>query len=228
MPGAPQLPGTGDAERVAAHSLDVGAHGDQATGQVGNLRLAGGVGKHRFPVRQDRRHQGVFRPPHRDHGKDDMGAFQAAGSPGLDVALLQPDVGAELGQRLQVQVQGSGADGAAPRQGHPGMAEARQQGAENQDGRPHLAHQVVWRRVAYVGGREGATASLIHVHVHPELAQEMGHGRDIHQAGNVGQGQGLSSEQAGRHQRQGGVLGPADGDGAGERLAAQDADAVHG
>ena len=37
----------------------------------------------------------------------------------------------------------------------------------------------------------------------------------------------LVGQQAGRHQRQGGVLGAADGDLAGERPAAADADAIH-
>jgi hypothetical protein len=44
------------------------------------------------------------------------------------------------------------------------------------------------------------------------LGQQMGHGGDIRQMWQIAQNQGFIAQQTGRQERQGGVLGTADGD----------------
>ena len=58
------------------------------------------------------------------------------------------------------------------------------------------------------------------------LRQQQRHGGDVGKPRHVRQHQPLVGEQAGGHQRQGGVLGAADADLAGERPATADADAI--
>ena len=67
---------------------------------------------------------------------------------GLDVAVLEVDLGAHGLQALQVLVDGPGADGAAAGQGHPGLAEAGQQRPQHQHRGPHGLDQLVGGLVA--------------------------------------------------------------------------------
>ena len=60
-----------------------------------------------------------------------------------------------------------------------------------------------------------------------EAAQDIGHEGDIGQPRHIGQHQRLVAQQAGGHERQGGVLGAADGDFTLEPGAALDANAIH-
>src|SRR3546814_1487620 len=64
---------------------------------------------------------------------------------GVDVALLQADFGAKLLEAVQVEVDRARADGAAARQRHLGLADARHQRPQHQHRGAHLAHQVVRR-----------------------------------------------------------------------------------
>ena len=59
------------------------------------------------------------------------------------------------------------------------------------------------------------------------LRDQLRHGDDVGEQRHVGQHQALVGQHAGRHQRQGRVLGAADRDVAVQRLAAADADPVH-
>jgi len=63
-----------------------------------------------------RSQQRVFGGAHRDEGERDLSALQAPRGLGVDVAFVQIDLGAQGLQGLQVQVDGTRADGAAARQ----------------------------------------------------------------------------------------------------------------
>ncbi len=59
------------------------------------------------------------------------------------------------------------------------------------------------------------------------LDQEMRQGRDVGENGNMAQEERFLGEEHRRHKRQRRILGAADGDGAGKRLAATDANLIH-
>ena len=105
--------GAGDAQLVGADPLDLGAHGDQAARQVAYLGLARGIAQHRLAVGEARRHQEVFGGADRDCRELDLRALQPSRHPGVDVAVDQIDLGAELCQPLEVQIDRPVADGAA-------------------------------------------------------------------------------------------------------------------
>jgi hypothetical protein len=150
---AVQTGDTGDRHGRRARPLDLGAHGVQAFLQVDQLGLAGGVvqdgdavgdhgGQHRMLGRADR-----------DDREGDLGALQAARGLGVDIAFVQIDLGAQRFQRLQVQVDGARADGAAAGQTHLGLAGAGDQRAQHVERGPHLADQVIGREAAGDLGR---------------------------------------------------------------------------
>jgi hypothetical protein len=144
---AVQLAHALDPDPARAVALDARAHGDQHLGQVGDLRLLGGVLEHRLALGQGRRHQQVLGAGDGDHVGRDPRTLQPRGA-GDDVAVLDRDVGAERLQALDVLVDRPGADGAAARQRHPRLAEAGDQRPEHQDRGAHRLHQVVGRLLA--------------------------------------------------------------------------------
>jgi hypothetical protein len=125
----------------------------QAHGEVGDLRLARGVHQLGFALRQRRGHQEVLGGADGDLREDDPRAFQARRRAGVDVAAFQFDGGAELLQRLQVQVHWPRADGAAARQADLRFAVPGQQRAEDEHRGAHPAHDVI--RGLEIRGRAG-------------------------------------------------------------------------
>ena len=204
-------------------------------GEVRDLGFARRIGENRLALGQDRRHQQVFRAAHGNDGKDDRGALQSVGRRCLDIALVEFDLGAQLGQGPEMQIDGPRADGAAARQRDLGPPVTRQQGPENEHRSPHLAHQIVGRRGA-VGRARGQfenparrTAALaVHGDLNPEIGEQARHGGHVDQVRKIGQRQGIGGQKACRHQRQGRVLGPSDGNGAAQRIAANDTNSIHG
>ena len=88
-------------------------------------------------------------------GKDDVSTGQAARGLGVDEAALDFDLGAELRQPLQVQVDRAAADGAAAGQRHERLAAAREQRPEHEHACAHLAHELIGRgRVRDLAGRQ--------------------------------------------------------------------------
>jgi len=159
------------------------------------------------------------------------------GHGGDDVAALDLDLGAHLFQRLEMQIDRAGADGAAAGQRHLGFAAAGQQRAQHQHRGAHLAHQIIGGR----GVGDGLGVELEHAarmppvgglavqdHLDTVLSQQVGHGGDVGQMRQIGEIERLVGQQAGRHQRQRRVLGATDGDGALERRTADDSDLIHG
>ena len=147
----------------------------------------------------------------------------------VDVAAVEPERRAHLLQALEVQVDRPGADRAAARQRDARLARAGQQRAEHQDRGAHLAHDVVGRLGAGDRAAERQRAAVVADRIDGDavLGQQQAHGLDVGKPRHVAEHQALVGQQGGGHQRQGGVLGAADDDLAGERPAAADADAVH-
>jgi hypothetical protein len=145
----------------------------------------------------------------------------------VDVAAVEANLGAHLLQALEVQVHRARADGAAARQAHPRLAAARDERAEHEDAGAHLADDVVGRLGVGHGAAEAERAVGAVLDGDAVLGEQRAHGRDVGEAGHVLQHEALVGEQARDHERQRRVLGAADGNGALERPAASDADAVH-
>ena len=189
------------------------------------------------PSASDGGHQDVLGAAHGHLREDHFSALQTSGgNGGDDIAALDLDLGTHGLQGLQMQIHRAGADGAAAGQGHLGIAEAGQQRTQHQHRGAHLAHQIIGRGgIGDIGRRQlqhptgmAAIGSLTVERQHDAvLGQQIGHGGDIHQMRQIGQAQGLVGQQTGGHEGQGGVLGPADGNDAPQRGAADDADLVH-
>ncbi len=132
----------------------------------------------------------------------------------MDVAAFQADHRAHLLQALQVQIDRTGADGTAAGQGDLRLAAAGEQRAEHQDGGAHLAHDVVRRLGMGDRAAERQHASVLGGAFHGDavLRQQAAHGGDVGKLRHVFQHQPVIGQHAGGHQRQGGVLGAADGD----------------
>jgi hypothetical protein len=185
--------------------------------------------QHRGAPGQRRRHQQVLGGADRDQRELDHGALQAVRRLGIDIAVGEVKLGAQLFKPMQVQIDGPRADGAAAGQRNLGMTVAREHRPQHQNRGAHLAHDVV------MGGVVGDATCIQRQHpalrqacdLAAQRSQKFGHGGDIGQPGGIGQGQRLVGQQGGGHQRQAGVLRPRDLDGAVERPSAGDCDLVH-
>ncbi len=227
-----------DPQGRAANPFDPGAHLYQAVGDIDDLRLARGVLDQRLATGQHGGHQGIVGRAHRDLGKRNAVTGQAPGGPGVHIAALELDFGAERLERGQMQIDGARADGAAARQRDFRLAAARHERSEHPETRPHARHHLVGRRgVDDVrrGEPEGlavarALARLLagDGDVNPVIAQDAGKKADVGEARNIVQRQRLAGEKARNHQRQRSILGAADRYGPVQALAADNADSVHG
>ena len=235
--GAGQAGDAADADGLAAGALDPRAHLRQALGEVEHLRLPRGVLDGAVALGEAGGHQ------------EDMGgadgavrqgvapAFEAPRRAGDDIAAVELDLHAERGEPLQEEVDRPGADGAAAGQRHPGVAHARQERADHPEAGAHARDELVGRgsvddrarrqlqRLAVVEAlarllaEDGAVDAVI--------AEDALQQRHVGEVRHIVQGQRLIGEEAGDHQRQRGVLGAGDVDGAGQLLPADDADAIH-
>jgi hypothetical protein len=190
---------------------DLRAHGYQALGQIDHFRLARGVLDDGFALRQAGGHHQVFGAGDGDHVGEQACALQASG-PGIDVTVLDADLGAHRLQALDVLVDRPGADGAAAGQRHLGLAAAGHQRAEHQDRGAHGLDQFIGgdRIVQARGIQADAVAFALDLHAH--LLQQFQHGADVVQFRDIAQDQGFGTEQRGAEDRQRGVLGAGDGD----------------
>ena len=173
-----------------------------------------------------------------DLGEHDAAAAQ--GTPlglGEHVAGLDLDLGAELLETHQMQVDGTRADGAAAGQRNLGLAAAGEQRAEHPEAGPHAADHFIGRhRIDDVARREverladvlgGPGTLAVDREVDAVIAQDAGKQIDVGEIGDVLQRQPVRGQQAGNHQGQGGVLGAGDRNCTVEPLAAGDLDAIH-
>ncbi len=182
-------------QRIGACPLDLGAHGDQAVGQIDDFGLARCVQNDGFTLGQSRRHQGILGGADRNLSKSDLAAAQSARDLCLDKAAGDIDFGAQVLHGRQMQVDRSVAYGTAAGQRHPCLSRPREQRAQHQDRRPHLAHQVIWRsragQVAAAHAHDPLAAFTAQLYIDAMLPQQLRHRGDVGQTRNIGQIQGL-------------------------------------
>ena len=130
----------GDGDDAFAAAADVCPRLLQKGLKIGDLRLPGGVDDPGDAGAGAGGEHGVFRGAHAGKAQDDLSAPQVS-RPAEDVAALLPDLRPQTAQRRQMQVNGPLADLAAAGQAQAGLAEACQNGAKKDHGRPHLPHQ---------------------------------------------------------------------------------------
>ncbi len=234
----------GDAQRRRADAGDFRAHLVQQGGQVGDLRLAGGVVDDGIAMRQAGCHQRILGRADGDFLEHDLGALQAAGGGfGDHIPILQRDAGAQCFHRLQVQVHRPCADGATARQRHFRIARARQQRPQHLDGSAHGAYQLVRRYgLAHLGHlkrklpailprradlHRPAFRRIVQSDACAQLHQQLRHGGDVGEIGHIIEGEGFIRQQAGAHQLQRRVLGPANDDFPGQGPPPDDAQTIH-
>ena len=115
--GAGQLGDALDLQARGPGAVHPGPHGVQQRGEVGDLGLARGVLDDGGALGERRGHHEVLGPRHGDDVRGDARGLEPAG-PGHHVSVLDGHLGPELGQPLQVLVDGPDADGAPAGQGH--------------------------------------------------------------------------------------------------------------
>jgi hypothetical protein len=200
-----------DADVAGAVAFDLRAHADQHFGEVDDLGLLRGVFEQRFALGQRGCHKEILGTGDGDHVGQDARALQAGAAFGQardHVAVLDHDLCAHGLQALDVLVDRPRADGAAARQRHPGMAEARQQRAQGQHGGAHGLDQLVGRLgVAEVAGIQADRAVVVALGRHAHVAHQLEHGRHVLQARHVVQRHGLVGQQRRAQLGQRGVLG---------------------
>src|SRR3989475_3377936 len=119
---------------LGADAIDLGAHLGQETAQVLHVWLPGGIEDLGLAVRGHRGQEDVFRPGHRREVEHDATAAQPVRG-GDDLIVRLVDVGAHLAQGSEVLLDPTRPDVVAAWPGHPRVAEARDEGSEQDDRR---------------------------------------------------------------------------------------------
>ena len=226
----------GDGGRAGA--VDLRAHGDQAFGEVDDLRLARRVLQHGLAARQRGCHHQHVGGADRDLWKHIAVATQPPVlRPGDDVAVVDVDVGAELLQTVDEQVDRPRADSAAAGQRHLGLVHPRHQRRDHPEAGAHPRYQFVRRcRVDDVGGENVQRLALVFAVAGPlsgrhdidaVVAENPLQLCDVGKPRNIVQDQSLVGQKTGDHQRQCGILGAGNLNGAVERVTADDTNAIH-
>ena len=188
-----QLLNTLDVDATGAVAFDLGTHGNQQLGQIGNLWLLGGVFQHSFALGQSCRHEEIFGASNGHHVSGNTCALQAA-TPVFQtrhhIALLHIDHRAHGLQAFDVLVHRACANGATAWQRDLGMAKASQQGAQCQYRGAHGFDQLVGCfGVVQSTGVEHHVTRLVALGAHAHVAYQLDHGGDILQAGHIGKRQ---------------------------------------
>ena len=148
-----------DDDLVGAGALDLRTHGDQEFREVHDFRFACRVFDDGFAVRERRGHHQVLGASDRHGLEHQARALEPAGAR-ADVSAFDVDLRAHGLQTSDVDIHRARTDGAAARQRDIGLAEARQQRTEHQDGGAHGLHELVRREALAGGGRVDFDAHL--------------------------------------------------------------------
>ncbi len=116
---------------AGACALDICAHGHQQSGHIDYFRLAGAILHQRIALRQNRRHEQVFRAGHGNLVENNMRAMQSFGA-SFQVAVFLHDGRAHRFQAFEMQIDRAVANGATARLGHAGKSTAGDQRTQNQ------------------------------------------------------------------------------------------------
>src|SRR5208283_1711925 len=112
VPSAVEFADALHANRRRAGALNLRAHGVEQSGEVSNLGLTGAVLHDRLTLGKRRGHEQVFGAGYGNSVEDDLGAYKTISS-GLDVTVLLGDLRTQTFQAFDVQIDGTGADGAS-------------------------------------------------------------------------------------------------------------------
>jgi hypothetical protein len=218
-------------------AADLGSHLVEAIGDIGNFRLARGILDDGGAAGEGGRHDRSVGAADRHLRKTDGAAYEPLEGTGNDIAAIDLDLGAQIVQGHDQEVNRPGADRAAARHGYPRLAHARDQRRDDPETRPHPRYQLIGRGgVDDIGGgdvqrlpvaRRFTRALAAHHDIDAVIAQDALQQPHIREPRHILQNERLIGQQARDHQRQGGVLGARDGYGAVEPLAPGDADAIH-
>ena len=217
---------------MRAEARDPGTHRDQAGGEVGDLRLPGGIADGRRARRGNRRQQEILGGADRRLGQQDVGAAQAIARRRADRAVRELDRGAHGAQARDMEVDAAQADGIAARHRQRRLAATGQQRAEQQHRGAHAGDQlgIDLLRLHAIGRDRHGEARVARRPMHAAaqaLQQRRQHG-DIEIGRHVAQRHQMRRQQCRHHQRQHRIFGAADRIGADERPAAADDQPVAG
>ncbi len=119
MHALPQIITTLDRDNIGARPLNGDAHRHQALGQIGDLRLPRGIDQTGFTLGKAGRHHQVFSRANRYFREDNFVTVQSFRGFCFHIAASQLDIGTELLQPAQMQINRTIADGATTGQRHP-------------------------------------------------------------------------------------------------------------
>ncbi len=219
-----------DADSGGARALDARSHRDQQRRQVGHFRLARAVFHHGFALGERCGHHQFLGAGDGDAVPHDVAAAQPLGA-GFHIAVVLRDGRTQVLEALDVQVDGTRADGASAGQGDARATGARHQRTQHQRGRAHRLHQFVrgFRTDRLTAVNAGAVmgAAVTQFDLRPHLHQQLAHGLDVAHLGDVLQHHGFVGEQRRCHRWKRGILGAADAHRPYQWIAAADYEFVH-
>src|SRR6266478_8932994 len=225
--GAVKFLHAANVQRGSGVARDAGSHLAKHDDEVGHFRLAGGIFEKGFAVGEGGGHQNIFGSGDGDFFEDYVRALQAAAIAnfGFNVAMGHGNFGAHFFERSEMQIDGPRADSAAAGKGNTRDAHAGHERAERKNRGAHRFHQFVrGLRVIQCGGANGVIAGGDFgggnggAHKREQLA----HGDEVADFGDVVDGDLVRSEQGSGHHRQRGVFRAADAHGSVQGFAAFD------
>ncbi len=227
-----------DRNRRGAGAGNLGAHGNQAVGEIDDLRLTGGIADDRGATGKRCRH-------HHHVGRTDRNLRESvarADQPAsrrrrIDIAAVDFHVRAERRQPFDEKIDRTRADGAAARQRNAALAFACQQRPDDPEGGAHLRNQLIGScgiDDGAAGEMDGARigifltlAAAVDGNVDAVIAEDAHQQFDIGQMRHVFERQRVAGQQRGDHQRQGGILGAGNRNDAIELITADNSDTIH-
>ena len=217
-----------DPDDLLADPLDPRPHLDQELGQGGDLGLQGAVSQHGFALGQRGGHEQILGPPDGLFVELDVRTVKPGGL-GLDGAVLEREVGAQLLHSGDVEVDRPGTDGAPAGESDVRLAVSRQERPQDEHRGPHRPHQLVGRlgRDDFLGpDGKGAPGEI---RLRAQLLHQSQDRQDVLDQRDVPESELFLGQERGDDGRENGVLGAADPDPAAQRAraVAEDAEFFH-
>src|SRR4029077_12073286 len=176
------------ADRGCACAFDASSHFVEKIGEVGDFGFAGAILEDGLAFRQSCGHQEIFGAGDGDLVEDDLCAFQAVGF-GFDVTVLLRDLGAELLESLDVEIDGARSNRAAAGERDAGASAASNEGAEDEGGGAHGLDQFVRRfgggKIFALNGSAVLGAAVAEFDVGAHRGEEIARGLNVADLRNV-------------------------------------------
>ena len=221
-----------DGEGAGIVAPDARAHFAEEMDEVGDFGFASTILESGDAVGERSGHEDIFRAGDGDFFEDDVRAFEAAAvrNSCLDVAVFGGDEGTHFFERGEMEIHGARANGTTAGKRNMGDAGAGDGGAEGEDRGAHGFDEFVRSDGVIEGfGLNGVSGgrNFVGINVGRHEGEELAHGDDVADEGNVVEGDGLEGEERGGHKRKSGILGAGDVDRAVKWIAAVDAKFIH-